>query len=74
MNVSVVVHEYYRRFGVDNRSVKLAPNSTVEDLLAALGIPAEAIGFAIRNGKVLKLKDQLRDGDTLVLLPFAVGG
>ena len=74
MKVFVEVNSYFNRFGAASGEVELPHGSSVADLLLTLGIPQQEVGFVIRKGTVLRMDDLLFDGDSLGLLPFAVGG
>ena len=52
----------------------LPVNSTVEDAMAASGIPAEVLGFAVLSGKIAERDYVLCDGDEVTLYPAIVGG
>lgn len=55
-------------------TVLLPEGSTVLDLLAGLGIPAQAVQTAFVNRQVRSMEQKLAAGDRLDLFPAIAGG
>lgn len=66
-----------RRFAPGGRSefeIELEAGANVEQLLAQMGLPAEARPFVAVNGLGTKRRKRLHDGDTIVLFTPMEGG
>ena len=55
-------------------TVLLPEHSTIQDLIAALGIPAAEVQTAFVNRKVRALEQKLSAGDRVDLFPAIAGG
>ncbi|MEM2866291.1 MAG: MoaD/ThiS family protein [Candidatus Hadarchaeales archaeon] len=58
---------------LEEREVELPGGSTVVDLLSALGLKGQGV-VVIRERKVLKEEEELRENDLIRILPVAIGG
>jgi molybdopterin converting factor small subunit len=79
MSVGVKLFGLLRRYGPDSArrgafSIKLAPDTTVGELLAELGISGAVPVVAMVNSAVRGLDHVLVDGDQLYLFPPVSGG
>jgi len=55
--------------GPQERVLEVPPNSRVEDLFSALGLPLQRIGMILLNGKGATPDHELQDGDRVGLFP-----
>ena len=58
----------------DGVDIEMSCGATVKDFLAVVNIPASRGPAVVRGGHVLKLDEELRDGDRLILFQAAHGG
>ncbi len=74
MQVTVRLVGVFRidRFREERRSYP--ETTTIRDIVSELGIPLPLLGIVLINGSHAGLDDQLREGDTITLLPFIDGG
>ncbi len=79
IQVEVRLYALLRRYrpGVPldaGEQVLMPEGSTVQDLIAGLGIPQEQVQTAFVNRKVRAVEQALQDGDRVDLFPAIAGG
>jgi molybdopterin converting factor small subunit len=75
--VTVVLHGYFsRQYNVSRRAIvlPLAQAATPRSALAALALPAGAVGLLLVAKQQVTLDTPLHGGDTLDVLPLLGGG
>ena len=60
--------------GVSEHSAGITGETTIGELLDALGIPRSGPSVILLNKVTADLKTRLKDGDVVHLLPMVVGG
>ena len=55
-------------------SMEMTENSTVADVINALGVPHDEAGVVIIGGRVVPWNQCLSDGDVLKVYPAIIGG
>ncbi len=58
----------------DMHDAEVVQGTTVEELLAALHVDKQRAGFVLVNGQRVPYNTQLREGDTVFVMPFLGGG
>jgi sulfur carrier protein ThiS len=60
--------------GFSEKTLELAPGSTVATVLEAVALDASIPKVVARNGYVVALDEELREGDRIVISPIYSGG
>jgi molybdopterin converting factor small subunit len=60
--------------GAVEHEAEVADGSAVGELLDVLGVPRDVPSIILVNREVAGLDSELKDGDTIHLLPMVVGG
>jgi sulfur carrier protein ThiS len=60
--------------GFSERTMQLPPGATVADLLATLGINAARPTITSKDGWMIRLDEEIHDGDRIVVAPVFSGG
>lgn len=74
MRVSVKLHGVFRIDRFKEESAEYPPGTTVHDIVEQLQLPDHILGIVLVNGIHGTTDDQLKNGDTLDLLPILDGG
>lgn len=74
MQVRVALFSYFRDGRFAEGEVELPAAAAVADLLAHLGIVPQEVGVLFVNGRSGTLKDRLRAGDRVTVIPMIGGG
>jgi hypothetical protein len=74
MNVTVILIGPFRTGRFSEEIREYPPATCAKEVLDELRIPAPLLGSVLINGVHAGFEDELRDGDTLCLLPFLDGG
>ena len=74
MQVTVELFSYFRQGRFKRDTVELPAGVTAADLLTRLEINLSEVGILIINGKSATLKDRLKMGDRVTLIPIIGGG
>ncbi len=73
IKLKIISHLIYKT-GFGERDLELPQPVTVEELLTKINLENKIPMVIIRNGKVVDLKEQVQDGDRIVISPFFFGG
>ena len=63
-----------KSLGKDEMNIFLDEESTVLDLIRAIGIPENADKICLVNGEISQSKKKLKNGDRIEILPLFDGG
>ena len=74
MLVTVKLHGVFRIDRFKEERVEYPPGTTVQDVVEQLQLPDHILGIVMVNYIHGATDDQLKDGDTLALLPILDGG
>lgn len=74
MLVTVKLHGVFRIDRFKEERVEYPPGTTVQDVVEQLQLPDHILGIVMVNDIHGATDDQLKDGDTLALLPILDGG
>lgn len=74
MNVEVKLFAYFRDNRFKVKTSVFTENTTVEQVIASLGISLADVGVTMINGRHCQPDDLLRDGDSLGIFPMIGGG
>ncbi len=74
MNVEVKLFAYFRDNRFKVKTSVFADTTTVEQVIASLGISHDDVGVTMINGRHCKPEDLLQDGDSLGIFPMIGGG
>jgi molybdopterin converting factor small subunit len=58
----------------DTQMIEADGNATIQDVMTALGIPLDMPKVIMLNEKQGKLKDELKEGDRIIVFPPVGGG
>ena len=74
MLVTVKLHGVFRIDRFKEESIDYPPGTTVMDIVEQLQLPDHILGIVLVNSVHGIIDDQLKNGDTLDLLPILDGG
>lgn len=75
MKVQVkVIGPLMYKAGFSEKDFDIPPATTVGELVAMIGIPAERPRIVTRNGKAVLPEDRIEDGDKIAVSPIYSGG
>ncbi|MCP2520803.1 MoaD/ThiS family protein [Candidatus Aminicenantes bacterium AC-335-K20] len=75
MKISVKVIGYLTKdTGFSEREIEIPGEITADELLSILNIKKNLPILVVRNGRGIKLKEKIGDGDRIVISPFFSGG
>ncbi|HSR11168.1 MAG TPA: MoaD/ThiS family protein [Thermodesulfobacteriota bacterium] len=77
MNIRVELFAYLSRYsptGEEKFSMEIEPGTSLEGLLAHLGIPPEVEKAVLVNGRRAGMSARLQEGDEVFVFPPAAGG
>lgn len=74
MKVTVKLHGVFRIDRFKEESGEYPSGTTVHDIVEQLQLPDHILGIVLVNGIHGTIDDQLKNGDTLDLLPILDGG
>ena len=60
--------------GFSEKGIDMPPESTVDDVLARIGIDKARPKIVTRNGKAVAAGERVEDGDRIVVSPIYSGG
>mgnify|MGYP001091226550 CR=1 FL=1 len=74
MLVTVKLHGIFRIDRFKEKKAEYPPGTTVMDIVEQLKLPSTLLGIILVNDIHSTIDSQMKNGDTLVLLPILDGG
>ncbi len=74
MMVKVKLFASLRNFGPEEQAMEIPENSTLEDVVGRLKLPAGIPLLKVINGEIRQLEHPLKEGDEIALFPPIAGG
>jgi sulfur carrier protein ThiS len=75
MKITVkLIGPFVNQLGFSEKEMEVAPSSTVEGLLALVGIDKARPRIVTRNGRAVAPGEEVREGDRIVISPLYSGG
>lgn len=74
MQVIVKLHGVFRLNRFKEKCIGYPPGTIVQDVVQPLQLPDHILGIVLVNDVHCTINTQLKDGDTLILLPLLDGG
>ncbi len=73
INVKIIGYLTYST-GFSEKEIELSKSVTAEELLSLLNIKRNLPILIVKNGRGIRLKDKIEEGDRIVISPFFSGG
>jgi sulfur carrier protein ThiS len=75
MKITVkLIGPFVNQLGFGEKEMEVAPSSTVDGLLALVGIDKARPKIVTRNGRAVVPGEEVREGDRVVISPIYSGG
>jgi sulfur carrier protein ThiS len=75
MRITVkLIGPFVNQLGFSEKEMEIAPPSTVDGLLALVGIDKARPRIVTRNGRAVAPGEEVHDGDRIVISPIYSGG
>jgi sulfur carrier protein ThiS len=75
MKITVkLIGPFVNQLGFSEKEMEVVPSSTVEGLLALVGIDKARPRIVTRNGRAVAPGEEVREGDRIVISPLYSGG
>jgi len=73
MQLTVKLFAYFRDNRFKQQQMEFSADTTVEDIILALGVPLDEVGVTMINSRHCELKQVPQEGDQVAIFP-AIGG